>query len=380
MARKTIKKNLAYDDQKQLYYVCFNYGTNADGHRDRRVRTFTDLAEAELALEQFQKGLGGRVLCDSSRLTLAEWLEYWLEEVIAPNRAYTTYYCYRALIKNHIVPALGRIRLRQLEPWHIQKYYAEKMREGRLDSNSVHKHHILLHTALQLAFRQKILRENPVERVEAPREHPTRQFYYTPEQLRDLFREVEGSWLELVVKLGAYLGLRRGEICGLRWTDVDFEHYVIRIRITRTTAGDQVVEKEPKTRNSIRTLGIAGLEDLTNLLHSIRQEQAERAATQPDYVDSGYVLTDDKGEPRHPNMVTWAFRTFVERHGLPPITVHGLRHTFASLANSARIPLVDIGKALGHKDVSITGRIYTHIFDQTHQEVLNTVAARIAAG
>ena len=87
MARKTIKKNLAYDDQKQLYYVCFNYGTNADGHRDRRVRTFTDLAEAELALEQFQKGLGGRVLCDSSRLTLAEWLEYWLEEDIAPHRA-----------------------------------------------------------------------------------------------------------------------------------------------------------------------------------------------------------------------------------------------------------------------------------------------------
>ena len=256
-----------YDDQKGLYYVCFNYGTNADGRRDRRA----DLAEAELALEQFQQGRGGRLLCDSSRLTLGEWLEYWLEEVIAPNRAYTTYYCYRSVIKNYIVPALGCIHLRQLEPWHIQKYYAEKMREGRLDSNSVHKHHILLHTALQLAFRQKILRENPVEGVEAPREHPTRQFYYTPEQLRDLFREVEDSWLELVVKLGAYLGLRRGEICGLR-------------------------------------------------------------------------------------------------------------HTFASLANSARIPLVDIGKALGHKDVSITGRIYTHIFDQTHQEVFNTVSARIKAG
>ena len=262
MARKTIKKNMAYDDQKKLYYVSFNYGTDADGRRDRRVRTFTDLAEAELALEQFQTGRGGRVLCNSSRLTLAEWLEYWLEEVIAPNRAYTTYYCYRALIKNHIAPALGRIRLRQLEPWHIQKYYAEKMREGRLDSNSVHKHHILLHTALQLAFRQKILRENPVERVEAPREHPTRQFYYTPEQLRVLFREVEGSWLELVVKLGAYLGLRRGEICGLRWTDVDFEHYVIHIRVTRTTAGNQVVEKEPPLHppgtapTGSRTLGL----------------------------------------------------------------------------------------------------------------------------
>lgn len=380
MARKTIKKNLSYDDKKQLYYVCFNYGTDVEGHRDRRVRTFTDLAEAEMALEQFQGGRGGRLPCDCSRLTLAEWLDYWLEEVIAPNRAYTTYYCYHSLIKNHINPALGRIRLRQLEAWHIQRYYAQKMREGRLDSNSVHKHHILLHTALQLAFRQKILRENPVERVEAPREHPARQFYYTPEQLRDLFREVEGDWLELVVKLGAYLGLRRGEICGLRWSDIDFAHYVIRIRVTRTTAGDRVVEKEPKTKNSIRTLGIAGLDDLTRLLHDIRREQLELAALREDYRDSGYVLTDENGEPRHPNMVTWAFRTFVKRHGLPPITVHGLRHTFASLANSARVPLVDIGKALGHKDVSITGRIYTHIFDQTHQEVLNTVAARIETG
>lgn len=380
MARKTIKKNLAYDDQKQLYYVSFNYGTHADGRRDRRVRTFASLTEAEDALEQFRTGGGGRLPTDCSRMTLAQWLDYWLEEVVAPNRAYTTYYCYRALIKNHISPALGGIRLGQLEAWHIQQYYAQKMREGRLTSNSVHKHHILLHTALQLAFRQNILRENPVERVEAPREHPARQFYYTPEQLRVLFREVKGSWLELVVKLGAYLGLRRGEICGLRWRDIDFEHSVIHIRVTRTTAGDRVVEKEPKTKNSIRTLGIAGLEDLTRLLHDIRRKQLELAQTQEDYNDSGYVLTDDKGEPRHPNLVTWSFRAFVERHGLPPITVHGLRHTFASLANSARIPLVDIGKALGHKDVTITGRIYTHIFDQTHQEVLNTVAARIEAG
>ena len=380
MARKAIKRNLAYDDQKKLYYVSLNYGTDANGRRDRRVRTFTDLAEAEMALEQFQSGRGGRLPCDAGRLTLAEWLEYWLEEVIAPNRAYTTYYGYQSMIKNHLNPAMGQIRLNHLEPWHIQTYYAQKLREGNLDSNSVHKHHILLHTALQFAFRQGILRENPVARVEPPREHPTRQFYYTPEQLRELFRAVEGHWLELVVKLGAYLGLRRGEICGLRWSDIDFEHSVIRIRVTRTTAGHRVVEKEPKTRSSIRTLGIAGLEDLTRLLHHIREEQLRKAAQQKNYEDTGYVLTDQRGRPRHPNTVTWDFRVFVLAHGLPPITVHGLRHTFASLANSAHIPLVDIGKVLGHKDVSITGRVYTHIFDQTHQEVLNTVAARIEAG
>ena len=380
MARKAIKKNLAYDDEKGLYYVSFNYGTGPDGKRDRRVRTFTHRAEAEAALEQFRSGPGRWLRGDGDRTTLEEWLNYWLEEVIAPNRAYTTYYSYRTLIRNHLVPALGAIRLRQLEPWHIQRYYAQKMREGRLDANSVHKHHILLHTALQLAFRQKILRENPVERVEPPREHPTRQYYYTPEQLRQLLQAVEGSWLEPVVKLGAYLGLRRGEICGLRWSDVDFQHNEIHIRTTRTTAGRHVVEKGPKTKTSIRTLGIAGLEDLTRLLRALRAAQLRRAAQDQDYRDSGYVLTDSRGEPRHPNMVTWALRDFVDRRGLPPITVHGLRHTFASLANSARIPLVDIGKALGHKDATITGRVYTHIFDQTHQEVLNTVAARIQAG
>lgn len=380
MARKTIKKNLAYDDQKKLYYAVFNYGTDSRGRRDRRVRTFTDREAAEAALERFQQGTSPELPRDCTRLTVEEWLAYWLEEIVAPNRAYTTYYCYRGVIKNHINPVLGDIRLQQLEAWHIQKYYAQKMREGKLDPNSIHKHHILLHTALQLAYRQHILRENPVSRVEPPKEHPTRQFYYTPEQLRDLFKEVEGCWLEPVVKLGAYLGLRRGEICGLRWKDVDFEHWVIRICVTRTTAGDKVVEKEPKTQNSIRTLGIAGLEDLIQLLRNIRAKQLKMAAECPGYVDSGYVLTDKKGNPRHPNLVTVSFRAFIEEHDLPPITVHGLRHTFASVANSAHVPLVDIGKALGHKDVSITGRVYTHIFDQTHQEVLNTVAAQIQAG
>ena len=380
MARKTIKKNLAYDDQKNLYYAVFNYGTDSRGRRDRRVRTYVDQESAEAALERFQRGNSTELPRDCRLLTVEEWLNYWLEEIVAPNRAYTTYYCYRGIIKNHINPILGDLRVQQLEAWHIQKYYAHKLREGKLDPNSIHKHHILLHTALQLAYRQHILQENPVARVEPPKEHPTKQFFYTPEQLRDLFRAVEGCWLEPVVKLGAYLGLRRGEICGLRWKDVDFERWVIRIRVTRTTAGERVVEKEPKTQNSIRTLGIAGLDDLIQLLRATRAKQLKQAAECPGYVDSGYVLTDNKGAPRHPNMVTVAFRAFVEEHDLPPITVHGLRHTFASVANSARVPLVDIGKALGHKDVSITGRVYTHIFDQTHQEVLNTVAAQIQAG
>ena len=138
-----------------------------------------------------------------------------------------------------------------------------------------------------------------------------------------------------------------------------------------------MVEKEPKTDSSARVLGIGGLEDLTALLRETRRRQEERARQGGGYCDSGFVVAYGDGRPWHPNQVTREFGAFIRREGLPPITVHGLRHTFASVANSARVPMLDIGKALGHKDVSITGRIYTHIFDQTYSEVLSTVAACI---
>ena len=214
--------------------------------------------------------------------------------------------------------------------------------------------------------------------MEAPHLQSPKQLYYNPQQLRTLFQLVEGSWLEAVVKLAGYLGLRRSEICGLKWEHIDFEGKLIRICFVRTTAGGQVVEKTPKTLHSVRTLSIAGLDGLIQTLLKQKSQQREQLLlSQGDYTDSGYVITMENGLPRHPNQVTQAFHLLVQNHHLPPITIHGLRHTFASVANYAKIPLLDIGKALGHKDVSITGRIYTHLFDQTHQEVVSAVAAQI---
>jgi len=378
MARKRIEKNLAFDDEKGRYYAYFDYGRDENGRRIRKTKTFSEQKDAKLALLDFEADKLRGSLRVPSEVTLAEWLDYWLEDVIRPNREYTTYYCYQCIIKTHISPGLGHIPLQKLTPYQIQQYYTKSMRENGLSPNSVHKHHILLHTALKLAYRQGVLAENPGNKVEAPRERPPRQVYYTPDQLRILFQAAKGTWLEVVVKLGGYLGLRRGEICGLRWENVDMARRLIRIQVTRTTVGRRTVEKAPKTANSIRTLGIGGLEDLTQLLKRLRTEQLARKMDLGScYQDSGYVLAQDDGTPRNPNQVTQALQRFVAKHRLPPITVHGLRHTFASVANSAHIPLLDIGRTLGHKDISITGRIYTHLFDQTYREVLDTVATQI---
>lgn len=143
-------------------------------------------------------------------------------------------------------------------------------------------------------------------------------------------------------------------------------------------SGGKVVEKQPKSESSIRKLGIAGISDLVDLLREERFNQLQqKKQLGKAYWDSGYVVVKKDGSPCQPNQVTNIFRQFIQLHGLPHIMIHGLRHTFASVANSAKVPLVDIGKALGHKDITITGRIYTHLFDQTHQEVLNMVASRI---
>ena len=381
MARKRIEKNLAYDDRKELYYAYFDYGRDRDGSRVRHTRTFRDETAARLALLEFESSrLRGKAQ-PPERMNLGEWLEFWLEDVIRPNRAYTTYYCYRKMVDNHITPALGDVRLTALTPYQIQQYYIQTLRDKDLSPNTVLKHHILLHTALQLAYRQGILPENPVDRAEAPREVPARRLYYTPEQLRALFRAVEGTWLEVVVKLGGYLGLRRGEICGLRWEHIDLDRKVISIRAARTTAGAKIIEKQPKSQSSARLLGIAGQTDLIELLERIQQQQKKQKARLGEaYQDLGYVLAHKDGTPYNPNRVSRQFYDFIRRRNLPTITIHGLRHTFASVANSMNVSLLDIGKALGHKDVVITGRVYTHLFDQTHQMVLTAVAQGIQNG
>ena len=330
-------------------------------------------------------GPGGRNLCGGAQggglpaaeaITVGAWLDYWLEEIVRPNLEYTTYYCYANIIRNHLKPSLGRVLLRELTPLRIQQYYTQMIKGKGLSPNTVHKHHILLHTALKLAFRHEILGSNPVDRVEPPRARAARQLYYTPQELKLLFQAAEGGRMELIVKLAGYLGLRRGEICGLRWENIDFRKKVLSVRLARTTAGGTVVEKPPKTPNSLRSLGFAGLEDLERLLRRTREEQ--RAAVCAGLAeDTGFVLADRRGRPWNPNQVTRAMEAFVEVNGLPPITLHGLRHTFASVANSAHIPLPDISRALGHKDVVVTGRVYTHIFDQTHVEAVSAVARSI---
>ena len=272
-------------------------------------------------------------------VTLGDWLDLWMDAEIEPRRAETTINGYWNIIRNHMLPALGAVRLADLSPDLINGYYKWLSTPPQATSASVQ--------------------------------------YYTPTHLGLLLREVEGLPLELPVKLVCHLGLRRSELLGLRWRDVDLQAGLLSVRRVRTTVGYRVVEKPPKTFDSCRTLSIRSLDGLLVLLRQIR---AKRLRDDIPCSPDDYLVLNGAGEPWHPNVLSADLASFVEARRLPPITFHGLRHTFASMANSARVPMYQISRAMGHSSPNITQRIYTHLFDQTHGEVLAAVADVVKTG
>lgn len=379
MSRKRIENNISFDERNRLYYVTFHYGMDANGKRVKKTKTYDTHIAAAQALQIFEMKKARHEIAIPTELTVGMWLEQWLAEVVAPNRARSTAYGYGNMIKNHLKPALGSTVLQELSPQQIQAYYLAKRAEG-LSSNTVHKHHQLLFTALEFAVKQEVLGRNPARLVEAPVKERPHHTFYTTDQLRALFHAVQGMPLEPAVKLAGYLGLRRSEICGLKWENVDLEQGIITICAARTTVGGVTINKGPKTNSSVRTLGISGMNELEELLGAMRADHAERRLKNPNFNPEGYVLVHSNGQPYAPDYVSAWFTKFVSDQGLPYLTLHGLRHSFASAANELHIPMFKISKALGHSNTTVTSQVYTHLFDDTQNEVLSQVASAIEMG
>ena len=373
MARKKVERNISYDDVRKVYYVSIDLGRDENGKRIKQYKTFPNISSARAGLKEFHAERKRNSRTTPHRITVAQWLEYWMDTIVRPNRAETTVYAYQKIIDNHINPAMGNVALTDLTAKDIQQYYIDTQRATGLSSNTMRRHHDLLSSSLRTAVRQDMLLSNPVDRVEPPKSRLYEADFYDSQNLKRLYMLVGGHWLELVVKLAGSLGLRREEICGLKWESVDFDRRLIHIKEARTAYGATIVQKETKNRSSIRMLYMP--EEIYRLMWREKmRQQAEAPLREGDYNPDNHVVLDRNGAPYSPNALSLAFTRYIKRNNLPRVTLHGLRHSFATVASGQGVSLFDIGKALGHSTPATTGRIYTHLVDRTHEETLLRVS------
>jgi len=360
----------------KTYRVCFDFGKDEAGNRTRKYKTFKTKKEADMALARHDVSMEDGHFVRPRKITVGEWLDYWMEEIYSPRVAETTVYGHKTVIENHIKPYMGKVQLQQLKPPMIQNYYVHLRSNRGLSNNTIIKHHDLLSVALKAAVKQEYIVKNPVRSVEPPKKTRHEAKIYTPELLKKLLQICEGHRLETTIKLGAYLGLRREEICGLMWEDIDWDNQTIFINRARTQVGNEVIVKEKKTLGSTRKLFIPNplLEALKN---EKEKQNKQKKAYGSLYTDSPFIVVMDNGKPYRPNYLSELFSKFLRDNDMPKIVLHELRHTFASLSNEAGVQEFNIGKALGHANVSTTKKIYTHLFDDKHTKAVSAVAEMI---
>lgn len=235
-------------------------------------------------------------------------------------------------------------------------------RSRTLSDNTVLHYHRLLSSMLEKAVKWQILFDNPCRRVEAPRIEHKEAVYLDDEQTQQLLLCLQDEPLQYrsIVTLLLYTGMRRGELCGLEWSDIDFDNCLVDIsRSSLYITGRGVFDDETKTQASRRVIKVPP--EALELLWEHRKAQTETRILLGDrWTNSGKIFTQWDGKPIHPDTLTRWFSDFVKRNELPPIHLHSLRHTNATLLIAAGADLRTVSKRLGHSNLTTTGNIYTH--------------------
>lgn len=329
----------------------------------RKTATEALAAAREQKTEAVNSGANSKT---GGGMLFTDFMLKWLE-IMKPNLELTTYGGYQTIIKHKINPYFTEhcnVTLNELEPMHIQDYYTHELTENHLSVNTVLRYHANIRKALQLAVKLKLIKHNPANSIERPRPVAYRSKHYDEKQIMHLFLLAKDHWLLFAIVMGAFYGLRRGEIVGLKKDAINFEKKTIAIKhtVTETSVDGKhiIIEKDrPKTKKSFRTLPLVKpveffVRGLMEYHEQNRKVCGKSYCTQ--YLD--YLYRDELGHRITPDALTRKFPLFLEEHGLPRIRLHELRHSCANLLYAKKVSLKEIQGWLGHSTIATTANIY----------------------
>ena len=255
-----------------------------------------------------------------------------------------------------------KIYLKELKPYHIQKYYNQLYDLGRSGNTAMH-YHVLIREALQSAVKQELIDKNVADFVDRPKKEKYQAEFYNQQELKELFECIKGDPLELIIHITAFYGLRRSEMIGLKWSAIDFENKMIKINYKVVKADKRLIGKNKmKNKTSNRTLPLIPHIEEMLLKEKAKQKQNRKLfgnCYNSKYLD--YVCVNEMGELIKPDFLTQHFRVIQVNHNLKKIRFHDLRHSCASLMLANNVPMKQIQEWLGHSTFQTTADIYAHL-------------------
>ena len=311
--------------------------------------------------------------------TVSEWPEVWLEDWARMSLRPSTYQTYKGFMNNHIGPRIGKTPLEKLTSLELQKLYKKLLTSGRIDRveskhqakglspKTVRNIHQIIASAMKLAKEQKIIATDPTEGCALPKLEHKEMKTLPIEQLTSFLWEAKDSGVFEMYYVELATGLRRGELLGLKWEDIDFEHGNLRVKRQVARINGEVVEAPLKTKNAYRTLPLA--EDTIQVL----KQQRNKTGSSP------WVFPSPTSGPISPDSVLHMLHRVLKRAGLPKVRFHDLRHTFATLAIQNGVDIKTVSGMLGHFSAGFTLDTYAHVTTAAQKEAARTMEKVLTA-
>ena len=308
----------------------------------------------------------------SGKYTVGAWMDEWFENVAMIKVRPSSHQTYKGYIDNHIKPNIGNIPLEKLTTMDLQKFYRKLLTKGRVDrieskeqpkglsAKTVRNINQVISSAMDVAVAQKIIPANPTNACELPKVEHQEMQTIPAEQLQAFLDEARASGVYEMYYIELATGLRRGELLGLKWQDVDWKNGIIKVRRQVARVDGQIVEAPLKTKNSYRAVTIS-----QQAIEVLKQQKAKTNDT--------YVFPSPNGGPISPDSVNNMLKRVLERAGIPKVRFHDLRHTFATIALQNGVDIKTVSGMLGHFSAGFTLDTYAHVTTSAQKEAAQTM-------
>ena len=317
-------------------------------------KTFKTEAEAKEYKKALALSIGSGKQALPNTMTVKEMAEKWLESKKADIKE-TTYESYRTKVYKYIIPMMGDKKVQEIRKPFLKKYLASLVLEYGFSESSIGHHRTILQGIFEEAVDNDIITVNPAVGLKIPKQakKPRSMELYSIDLLLEFLEKIKPFKMATMIILCLYHGLRRGEACGLRWSDIDWGKGIIYVRNQRTTVKGKVVEGPLKTANSERKLYLTDRSTAILRAELERQERNKKLLGSA-YHDTGYVLVNDNGLPYNPNSRSNEMAKILKKLDFPPLVLHGLRDTFARINYDSGMNILELMRAMGHSEMRTT--------------------------